>query len=207
MWKAIQKILENTSLVVVVLGLVLFVIAAAGTVPFTAIVISEPTWRIALSILGVIVAVGGSFYMWFGPRQPERIDWKSYGVKIEHPLPGDLIDEHFDVSGTYKKELPNNLRIEVIEIDADRTAIRYRPRKTAFIEDGRRWRAAHVFGGSEKESGRSRLLFVALVGKSGQSLIDYYGKVGETYNYKDRPSIDRLTEDVYECDRVRVRRK
>ena len=49
------------------------------------------------------------------------------------------------------------------------------------------------------------IVMVAIVGKSGRILCDYYTKVGtETGSWH---SLERLPDDIVECDRVWVRKK
>lgn len=213
MWKALAKIFESASLTflvgslcLVLVGLALFSISALGAIPMTTNTITDPWWRVALAILGLVVATGGATAFWYAPSEKQIINAHSFGLKINHPQTGDIVGEHYDVSGTYGRKPPNDYEIIIFEVNTDGHSPTYRPRKVAVSGPDQSWRAKGVYGGDLKELGRERTIFVALVGNSGQALCDYYHKVGETYNFERRPSIDVLASDIIECDRIRVRR-
>jgi hypothetical protein len=205
-WSAvIASAIRNTPLAVLAIGIIAFVIAAASGVPYFQIQIGEFGWRLALAILGVLIAAGGGLLFWRSPSKIETVDNAALKVRIRNPTTGDFVKSRFDVSGTYEKKPPNGIAIEIFELDESRNS--YRPRRRANINNDGTWRAVNVWGG--EKAGESRFYIAALTGQGGQILADYYRKVGDRYKDtgKSRPDIAHLPPDVLECDRIRVTTK
>ena len=57
----IEKLIENTPLAVIVLGIVVFIFGAAGGLPILTPLfqVTDPAWKIALGIMGAILVLGG----------------------------------------------------------------------------------------------------------------------------------------------------
>jgi hypothetical protein len=60
----IEKVISNTPLALVLIGLLLVVIGAAGSWPGPALQVNELGWRIALAFMGVIVVGVGGLLIW-----------------------------------------------------------------------------------------------------------------------------------------------
>jgi hypothetical protein len=61
----VDKLLDRTSLALVVIGIVVIIIAALGVVPFTgSTTIIEPTWRIVVGVFGGVFVIMGLFLIW-----------------------------------------------------------------------------------------------------------------------------------------------
>jgi hypothetical protein len=109
---------------------------------------------------------------------------------------------HFDIFGTFKKAVPRDYKICVAELTVARN---YRPRRIATIDNDHEWKAVNVFSGDK--SGDEKLLLVGLLEPGALVLFNYWEKVGTTYKYQNRPSIDGFDAVFHECARVRVRLK
>ncbi len=59
-----QKLIERTPLAVLIIGLALFVISAAGSIPGVSVDIGELGWRYALGALSLIVVGFGTLLIW-----------------------------------------------------------------------------------------------------------------------------------------------
>jgi len=122
---------------------------------------------------------------------------ETYGLKILSPAEGSEVGEWFDVSGTYSSLPPKNAaRL----LNKSPHALGYWPQSVVRLDtQTRTWTGRFHLGGKPPEVGR---IVVAVVGKAGASLWEYYQKVGnETGRW---PTIQNLTDDVQECDEVRV---
>lgn len=122
---------------------------------------------------------------------------KTYGLKITHPAEGAKVRDWFEVRGTFDTLPPKGAaRLfnkspagfgywsqDIVEIDA----------KT------KTWKGRAHLGANPPEEG---IIIIAVVGKAGSVLWDYYYKAGtETQNW---PTIATLTDDIVECDHVKL---
>ena len=115
--KLVEKVIENTPLSIIVIGIFLFLIGAAGGLPPLKLHVIETEWRIALASLGVITAGIGGFLIWgtrTGKKTKEylRID---YGIKFTAPSHHKEVDDRFDVEGLYKIKLPSDIVLGIFE--------------------------------------------------------------------------------------------
>jgi hypothetical protein len=88
----LEKVVTNPALVVFIVGLVIFVIAAFGQLPIgeNVLVVDNQVWRIALAVGGAITTVWGSILLWSGvthPRRPNPITFE-YDVFVASPMAG-----------------------------------------------------------------------------------------------------------------------
>jgi hypothetical protein len=200
--KTLSKIVDNVPLALIIVGLALVLVGAAGAVPFTDLKIDGP-WRVTVIVPGLLIAALGALLIWYQSRNPGKINPSRYKVQITSLRDGEAVDRHFEIAGSYAKALPIEYTVAVVEFNAaNRT---YRPRQIAITEKGRRWRAVNVFSGDVQ--GQEKFILVGLIGPAGKILFDYWEKVGRTYNYQNRPAIDGFEGVFSECDRVRVRVK
>ncbi len=181
-----------------ILGAILFVLAASGGVSSLGVEVNEPQWRVTLAIVGAgLIATG----VWLAvrrdgsPSKPER-DPSSFGIKIRTPSSGSIAPFSFEVSGEYKL-LPVGHSIRVVVVEGER----HWPQGVARISaSNKQWRAMVNHMGGVK--GQSRTIAVIVMNESGSTLCDYYEKAGrETGRWIP---ISKLTSDMVECDNVTV---
>jgi hypothetical protein len=122
-------------------------------------------------------------------------------LKIISPSDGEKADSWFRVSGTYKiKPAMSHLQI----FTTTHNGSGYWPQEVAtFDESKNAWSAGVNIGGIPV--GNPVIIIVALVGPEGQALCNYYNKVGQ--QTQRWTSIDVLTSDISEVDRIVVIRK
>jgi len=191
---SIEKLIDNSPLALVVIGVVLFVIGAAGGWPSPALEVNEAGWRIALATFGVVVAGIGGLLLWRErtSRPPEvALSPEDYGIKIVSPKDGTSVSSHCAVLGTYQNKPPDGSVWLFAASDSE-----YWPQETVkFDTKTKTWYASANLG-------KSGLIKIVLMGKAGQALCEYYFKVGRiTDKYW---SIETLTPDIVECSRVTV---
>ena len=195
------KLLDNTPLAVIVIGVVLLIMGAAGGLSKPEVNINEFGWRIAVAFMGVLTALGGGLLFWRKESQVDQKNAVKYGFRITSPVDGQEVDV-VDVRGTYQHKPPAEAIISVFELTPSRNELW--PKSIEYIdldETKKTWRAERVRVGS---SVGQKVLAVAVVGKAGQALLDYYQRVAERTN--PHPGILRLTPDMVICDRVSVKR-
>lgn len=95
----LEKVVLNPALVVFILGIVVFVIAAFGQLPFNEdiLVVDDQGWRVALGVVGVITTIWGGILIWGGsknPRRPNPITFE-YDVFLASPMAGFKEDAKF----------------------------------------------------------------------------------------------------------------
>ena len=195
----VEKILDSLVLALVLLGVAVFVIAAAGAVPTSPILpVSDPIWRSALALLGVGLVVVGLLKSRNDRPGIVRDRWKRYGFRIEGLTPGQTVrtdDGWLEVRGTYKTKP----EADVVALFVTRQVrdLWWPMRPAVSFEAGNRW-VGRVHLGSAPPS--QEVIVLALVGPNGQVLRDYYEKVGARHG--DYQPLDRLTDDTVECDSV-----
>jgi hypothetical protein len=198
----LSELIKNQAFLLIILGVLIFVVSAAGGISHWQFVIPQGPWQYASAVVGLSLAgAGAAMTRW--SASSVSIDAKKFGFKISIPVHKDPVamqDMHYVVSGTYKKRPPENYVPYIVEIEYHDNEIKYRPRKLAVIEDTG-WHAKGVWGGDKPNI--ERTIVVALVGAGGQAQFKYYDTVGKTYNYDRRPPIDTLGPDIYVCDRIR----
>ncbi len=121
-----------------------------------------------------------------------------YGIKVTSPTSGASVGGQFPVSGSFTSKPPEgSLLIIVKSLDSSD----YWPSSTPvqINEVSRTWSGeASIFGNPPVR----QEIIAMVVGKSGRALYDYYLKVGN--KTQDWESINALTDDAMECDRIVV---
>jgi len=206
--KSLSILLKNTPLALIVIGILLCIIGAAGGWPYPTFKVDELAWRIILAFMGVIIAGTGILLLLRQPNRNDPIpDAKQYKFRItypEHKGEVEVRDGFYEVRGTYEKKPPAGYSVTVFEIYPG-IKTHYRPRAASLDDDDKTWRVPRVWGGYD--SGAERRIGVALVGASARALFDFYQEVGEHYDWKNVPGIYGLTPDVRMCHEIRVRIK
>ncbi len=197
----IKALLKNTPLAFVVIGLLLAIIGASGGMERLSLKIEEPAWRVALALMGTAVAGFGGLLIWRARSEVNPTSLaKECDLKITTPMSGTDVGERIQFGGSYKKKPPEK---SVVLIEQSVTSGDYWFKKRpVFDEKNKQWYIESRVGG---EPGQQRMVFVAILGESGQALWDYYWRVGE--ETKQWPSMRTLTADIIFCDNVKVRRK
>jgi hypothetical protein len=146
---------------------------------------------------GVVAGLGGLLIWRVKSDEEHPTSAKKYGIQIVYPGNLAKIGNDVEVSGTYKIKPPDK-SIILIEMRPD--SQEYWFKKSATFDEARKHWYANVFVGAG--SGETRVIIVAVTGKAGQALSNYFHKVGDVTGRW--PSVEMLTPDVIECDRVQV---
>jgi hypothetical protein len=210
-----QIISENTPLALTLIGGLLFVIGAAGGWPTPQIKVTESGWRIASAVLGTIALGIGIWLMLTKETRRDRtsptLDAKRYGIKITSPVKNASVAETFKVHGEYQVKPADNIVAKVLDLSP--ASSRYWPKKVPVVfEDDKTWSAGPIGIGKIK-TGEERIIVVAIMNRSGQTLCDYYHVVADQINELRKlnnddtirlPGIVAPNPDIVECHRVRV---
>jgi hypothetical protein len=193
-----KKLLENTPLVIIVIGLFLFVLGAAGGLSKADLKIESTPWRIALAAMGAIVSIVGGLFLVrenSGGSSSKELS-KDYGIKISHPKNGDEVGNPVKLFGTYKIKPPKDL-IRIVEYSP--MLNQYWPKEYIKFDNNGDWDTEITIGGS----GEKRKIFIVAIGGDTKALLDYSKKVGKETNRWI--GIENLTSDFSECAVVEVR--
>jgi hypothetical protein len=121
----------------------------------------------------------------------------AYGIKISSPAKGQLRSGRFEVTGSFEA-IPGDGSVQLFISSPDDNE--YWPQGAVKFDHTRKTWSGYV--ALYEKPPREANIVVAKVGESGRILCDHYTRVGhETDKY---PPLLRLTEDIVECDRVRV---
>lgn len=200
----LAKLIDRAPLAVIVIGVLVFIIGAAGGLPIgnPPLQVTDFAWRVGLGIMGLILVAAGLLLL---SREDgllisrgHKATASKYGIKIDSPREGAQVVEFVDVAGSYTVKPPDNaLRLF-----------------TVMPESGSFWPQAIVqFDADKKWHGKVRLsdapryamwIVAAVVDASGQVLWDYYYKVGERTNWS--PIEGPFSSYAFECAKVWVER-
>ncbi|MBN1310288.1 MAG: hypothetical protein JXB30_02635 [Anaerolineae bacterium] len=129
---------------------------------------------------------------------PSPITCADYGIKITSHTNGAAVGGTFQISGTYENEPPGDYLFLINKVP-DQSL--YWPSSKA-VELNRalkKWYGeAYVNGVPPKEED----ILVAIVGKSGRTLFEYYLKIGRVMD--NWYAIEILTDDILVCDKITV---
>ena len=199
-----EKLIDRAPLAVIVIGVVVFIIGAAGGLPTgnPPLQVTDFTWRIGLGLIGLILVLVGLLLIVREEQPSISKNPKVYGVKIESPTNMAQVSETIAiVSGRYSTKPPDGtLRLFTVTTPDDKS---FWPQEIVknFDDAKKKWSARVHLGGNPRYS---MFIVVALVGQASQKFWDYYYKVGEKTNWT--PIDGPLPKDVGECDRVWVER-
>ncbi len=161
----------------------------------------KPAWRWAGLVILYILTV--PYFIWVGtwirPSDLEATTCTAYGIKITSPKQGADVGAEIEVSGFYEVEPPKD-SILLVYVSSDGRG--YWPQNIVEVNPVRKtWRGKFLMGGDPPQVAD---VMVAIMGKPGRVLFDYFAKVGqETGRW---PAIEKLTDDMVECDRVSVKK-
>jgi hypothetical protein len=199
--KVIQALLKNTPLACVAIGVLLVLIGASGGMERFSLKIEEPAWRVALAVMGIVVAGFGGLLIWRAKNDVDPLAVSAEcELRITTPMNGADVEERIQFAGSFKKKPPENSVILIEQSVA--TGDYWFKKRPIFDEKNKQWYTESRVGG---EPGKQRVIYVAILGESGQALWDYYWRVGN--ETKQWPGMKLLTKDIKLCDSVKVRRK
>jgi hypothetical protein len=193
--KSLEPLFQHTPPLLVVIGLALFIIGAAGGSESLHLTVSDPLWRIAMAAMGTVVASFGGLLMWRESTvEKPSVVAKKCDLKITAQT---TVGDEIRLVGTFKKNPPDN-SVVIIEKALIRQEYFFQP-APYFHQKELQWSGNLRVGSGE------RVLYIGILGKSGQSLRDYYllvhQKTGKWVGMRDLPS------DFVRCDDVKVTRK
>jgi hypothetical protein len=211
----IEKLIDRAPLAVIFIGVLVFVIGAAGGLPVGSppLQVTDFTWRIGLGGMGVILVIAGLLLLSRENEPRNRLGAKErkiqvlscskYGLNIVSPAEYDEVRNSFQVSGTLDRDLPDRFTIwtstfEIYE-DGKNRRKKYWPQEPARLVGHRWYSQINHIGGN---TGQQKEFLVLLVGPEGQALFRYFKAVGHEGFW---PPIDQLTSDVIECATGKVR--
>jgi hypothetical protein len=212
--KFIEKVLENTPLAVMVIGVFLFVIGAAAGFPKSELVVNQTGWRIAMAGMGVVVFLIGGLFFWRERTrggEVKQVSNKDWRIKITSHRDRDRVTGEFPVTGSYSLRPSGDFVVWVLE-QSSRTS-KYYPRRAVHFESDNTWTATSISVGGEPNS--DRILIVAALGNGGQALAKYFDDVAEQTRQLQRrhkgetirpPGIKDLPSDIVRCHEVIVHR-
>lgn len=116
-----------------------------------------------------------------------------YKIKITDAKPNQANKEELMVYGTYKSK-PKNENIYIFIVEPNGQG--YWPQnQVSFNPMNNTWSSKAYFSDNAPPD---TYIIAAIVGEAGRVLVDYYYKVGKEARWT---FIDRLTNDIIECDR------
>ena len=173
----LNKLLENSPLSLVALGLYTIASAAAGHIPWPDLKIGVPLWQISLGGIGVAIALFGCVLIWHTRTRIDEVNPSKYQFEIVSPKPYASVPERLPkVEGIYASKPPPDQKIWILVQDPSN--LTYRPRREIKLFDipigGRRgsWNAPDIYIGGV--SGQEAIVALVVVGRAGQQLIDYF---------------------------------
>ena len=200
--KILAKLADNTTLALVVVGLFLAVIGAAGGWPNPPLRINEISWRVVLTLMGGIVTGVGIWTYW-RERNRSTAAWilqaDVLGIRIVSPTVGEYVGSSFSVDGIYHR-LPEDIEIWVFVVCEEGRSNQYHPLACATID--RRNQTWHGEVKLEGRRGGVTEIRIFAVGREGQVLLEYYEEVRRETGRG--VGIPRLTSDMVECASVKV---
>ena len=195
--RSLEPLFKHTPPLLVVIGLALFIIGAAGGIERLHLIVDDPLWRIAMAVMGAVVAFFGGLLIWRESTvEKPSVLAKKCNLKITAPVNQATVDTEVTLVGTFKEKPPDD-SVVIIEKALTRGEYFFQP-SPYFDEKQQQWSGKYTIGSGE------RVLFIGIVGKSGQALRNYYSLVhnvtGKWVGIRDLPS------DFVPCADVKITR-
>jgi hypothetical protein len=207
----IEKLIENTPLAILVIGVILFVMGAAGGWPNASLSVQDPRWKIALGVMGVVTAgFGGLSYWRERTRKTDEGSHETYGIEITSPSNGDTVGENFIVEGKYDVKPPDGVDVVLLEV-SPKSGFYYPKTKKVFFDEKRKtWKTASISIAVRQYRGGERTLVAATM-RRDNALWEYFYQVSNLISRKDQtihiPGFAKLTPDIIKCHEIIVKRK
>lgn len=120
-------------------------------------------------------------------------------IQIEFPKDGATVHDSFEMFGSCKLSGDDTVQVFTVwcKNPSDKNTCMYWPHSSAEIEIDRRrntWHAKLYCDRIGFKVGENKSIMVAIVGKAGQALSEFYWKV--TNRFQDWPGIVTLTPDI-----------
>lgn len=218
MWQAIKDwvntLLENVPVLLIVAGLALFLLGAAGGIsPW--IPVKDNMGREFLGGGGILCVIIGILML--GNASKSSLKVSKYGLKITQPIDNDRFDRVVIVRGTFKHMPPKGYEVRLLRIYPK--SQEYRPMQRVTLNPSQKtWEAANCDLGTAKRD-EVRIIGLYLVGPSGIMLFDYF-REAENVHRRTRSELEKLggtetdflpllaaamkTTDMYECQHVNI---
>jgi hypothetical protein len=209
----VEKLIKNTPLAILVIGVILFVIAAAGGWPNPPLPVHDWRWQIALGVMGVLTAgFGGLSYWRERTRKTDEDSHETYGIEITSPSNGETVAENFIVEGKYDVKPPDGADVVVLEVSPKSGLYYPKTNKVFFDEKRKTWKTASIsIALRQYRSGERRL--VAATMRKDNALWEYFYQVGNLIRRQlvDQtihiPGFAKLTPDIIKCHEIVIKRK
>lgn len=201
----IAKLIDRAPLAVIVIGVLVFIIGAAGGLPLgnPPLQVTDFAWRVGLGAMGLILVAAGLLLLsredgFLVTRSP-KAGASRYGIRIESPREGAHVGEFVDVFGSYAVRPPDNtLRLFTIVPDGGW----FWPQAIAQVDAiEKKWHAKIKLSDAPRYA---MFIAAAIVDGPGQALWDYYYKLGEKTGWT--PIDGPFSSYAFECARVWVER-
>jgi len=208
MEKLLGRLIENTPLALVVIGLFLFVIGAAGGWERFSLQITESGWRITLATMGFILVAYACLLIW-RPKsatqivaEPEREALKKAcnltiqtWTAIDRGRPNQ-----YELTGEYKQLPPAGNSVWLIT--ASTTSPRYWPQNEVVFDNAKmKWNSIVGLGAATR-SGEKMRVILAIIGDCGNILFSHYFGTRDKENPNAVLPLSKLTHDIIECASV-----
>jgi hypothetical protein len=197
----IELIKTNSPYILVIIGLLLLIIGANGGWPQPYLCINEIIWRIILAVMGFIVSLTGIFIIIREKKDRKTISVKNYGIKILSPEKNQGVGDRVDITGIFEK-WPEHQTVKLFIKSPKTNEYWPQPKPISIDKNKESWKGQVYMG---CDIGKERNIVIALINEGGQSLCDYYEKVGKKTN--QWIGVQKLPNDVIECDSVLVIRQ
>lgn len=206
--KLLQSLLKNTPIALVVIGAFLVLLGASGGFEKYGLKIDAVPWRVSLAVMGVVVASFGGFLALRGEvasdRGPAQLA-KRWDLKIVSQRNGEQVDRHLWLRGTYSG-VPDVGSVAIVEQST--VSKNWYFRKPPFFDEKKHeWFSDFLLGGA---AGQDRILYVAVLGKAGRVLQEYYfaiEKRAPNAAWLDGIWLEEASPDIFRQDQIIVRRK
>lgn len=195
MWTGFRVVMafvtKNPPVGLILLGLFVAVLGAAGSVPSIGLKFESP-WQGVTVLLGVVVVAAGGVWLFLVPITTEPVadfEITSAPEVYLHGAEGHRNRNFYDLYGRYRRKPPDGCSVGIIEIG---TGGGYRLRRKVYLSDEKKWEAKDIYAIKE---GPIRVA-VAHVGASGEALWQYYDKVRHRHGLNSTPAVDKLPDDI-----------
>jgi hypothetical protein len=205
----LNKLIDHAPLAITVMGVVVFLAAAAGGLPVgePPLAVASSGWRIALALLGAGLTAAGVLLLLAGSdaRYANRDvigNSDRYGIHIDSPRPMEQIaTANVVVIGSYAVRPPAGALRLFTMTTPDAKLVQPQAVVEAFDEERKVWSGTIHLPDPPRYSA---FIVAALAGASGAALWDYHDKVAGTGT--DIPLDGPLPPDIVACQRIWVER-
>ena len=200
----LAKLIDRAPLAVIVIGVLVFIIGAAGGLPIgnPPLQVTDFAWRVGLGAMGLILVAAGLLLLSHEDglvlSSGQKATASKYGIKIESPREGAQVNEFVDIAGSYTVKPPDNaLRLFTVMPDGGS----FRPQAIVQFDADKKWHGKVRLSDAPRYA---MFIVAAIVDAPGQVLWDYYYRVGEMTKWS--PIEGPFSAYAFECAKVWVER-